>query len=1333
MYMKTTYMTSGAFGAKSLIMKLMLVVGMIVGGANLVLGDDTVTYTITSKTAVSTRGTAPSGSSATYSQTYSTTAGQMTSGNSTTLTLSGYEGTTITGITLSMKSNSSSGKGSLSVTVGSTNIASISNAAFNNASWYGSWSTSYVNVTPTISTSYEIQSGENVVITINATANSLYIASYTITYAKPYLVTFDKEGGISDPSPIYGSRIILPSASPSDDCALQGWEFAGWATSAQSETATPIILYKEGTVFIPTATCSLHAVYKLPTGGSNITGNLQVTISNFTEITTNYSRTYTHTYTIEGMNMDIEAYGVYKNANGIQMNSGKGTYIKNLNAFPGRITNITLAWTASGNNSPTLYVDNNNIATKLSHSLGRQSSSVTTQSVNVDDSYNYFYFDGTTVTGACYLSSMTINYEYEPCIYNSNPVCTPITCPAPTPSSVSDISQNLATLNWTDDSGSLWEYYYSTENTTPTTDGTQTSSQFANLTNLNENTTYFWWVRTVCAEDDKSTWATGGSFTTLNYTLEAISNDETLGIVSVDGYVITGSPEECSKYGSPAYTITDGTATVSKDGNRFTVTPTSNCIVRINFVEKERYTVNWYVNGEILSSYTKEYCEGAKISSDDVPENPSTPSLCGEKDFMGWAEEEFEETNTPATIKLKAQIGNIVSVNNNINYYAVFATRTGDDGVWSLVTDVNTLIVGDYVIIAAADYNSAMSITQKSNNRDATSIEKSDDETTLTTITENVCRFELKVGEGEDDEHNPTWAFYDAINDGYIYAAGGSGNNYLRTENPNDDNGNGSWKIEITNSGTKITAQGTSTRNKLQYNPNNGSPLFACYSTTSQQAVVLYKKSIGGYTYSDYTTFCPCAYDIDGISDNALVWAGKNANADWNSTINWTRYNGGGYHLATDVPTSSSQVYIIEEGRCGITALPHITRDESCSNLTMVNGLNLEIAENHTLTINGAATFTSGIISGNVVFGNSASATGAKPTSHVDGKVTKNGSAEGFSFPTGSNGNLGKVEVTDGTATNVSVQYFSNPAGFGTNDLPRWWNAADMSGENPFNHVSNVEYWKISSTEAITADFVAEASTDMHFNSETAEEDRIPTNIQMAFYDNNRWTNVGGTAYISDNTLTITGAEIPASATRGISGNYTTFGSKSKSTILPIELVSFTAECNGNRVVLEWTTATERNNSYFVVERSDDAVYFTEIARLAGAGNSIEPLSYTYTDYNAHGGDNYYRLVQVDYDGTRTASEIVSATCHAVDGEPEVLVYPNPFIGDLILNMENFDGRNATVEIFDMFGRMLAQKNISSTGNSYQMLLNLNDLPAATYNVRVSTADFVINRKVVKN
>lgn len=771
----------------------------------------------------------------------------------------------------------------------------------------------------------------------------------------------------------------------------------------------------------------------------------------------------------------------------------------------------------------------------------------------------------------------------------------------------------------------------------------------------------------------------------------------------------------------------DGSGISYSEGAPFTLT--DNIALYAKW-KPNNYTIRWRVNGLSDGDYTYPY--NTLIPDGDVPSDESTLEyVCDDKTFVGWSETASELFDGVPTLLQRNQIVN-TKVTGNKTYYAVFADVTDAVVRWNLVTDEDDLAAGDSVLIVASEFDYAIGINQKSNNREAISITRpSGDINTINfPFDENVCVFEIQNGNVTD-----TWAFYDATNDGYIYAASSS-SNHLKTENELDDNG--SWNITISNEGVAtIIAQGTYTHNILKYNPNNGTPLFSCY-TGGLQDVSIYKKT-GGTTYSNYTTFCPCNYGtITGIDNGDMVWAGKNVGAAWNDKDNWVVYNNSSepkYHLVAEAPTSGN-VFIkrVNDGAgCIITVKPNLTSDVTCNNLKL-DGIGIDIAENQTLTINGKATFTNGIINGNVTFGTSAKVSGASASSHVDGIVTKIGAANStdFYFPTGSNGNLGKVEVTN-DVSDVSVQYFSNPDGFSTNDLPRWWNAADMSGENPFNHVSNVEYWRISSTEAITANFVAEASTDMHFNSETADEDKIPTNIQMAFYDNNRWTNVGGSASIDGNTLSITGAEIPASATRGISGNYTTFGSKSKITILPIELTSFAANCNGKSSLIEWTTATEKNNDLFVLERSYDAVNFKEIARIVGAGNSIEPISYAYTDYGIRSGDNYYRLVQIDYDGTSTASEIIVANCPAETlGEPDVLAFPNPFDDNLTLHFENFGNVQVTVEVYDMLGRMVQTQMVNCSQNDYEVVLRLAGLSEGTYNVRISTKEFVLNKKVVK-
>ncbi len=157
---------------------LFLLFALIVGSSS--VWAETVTYTVASTSSVNVSGTAPTGSSASYSSTYGT-ACQLTKSNSMTLTLSGYAGYRITNITLSMKSNTSGGSGNLSYSTdnGSTYTDIISTAAFDNSSWHGSWSTSYVDISKDVTI---IPTSSALKIKIAATANSLYCQSFKITY-----------------------------------------------------------------------------------------------------------------------------------------------------------------------------------------------------------------------------------------------------------------------------------------------------------------------------------------------------------------------------------------------------------------------------------------------------------------------------------------------------------------------------------------------------------------------------------------------------------------------------------------------------------------------------------------------------------------------------------------------------------------------------------------------------------------------------------------------------------------------------------------------------------------------------------------------------------------------------------------------------------------------------------------------------------------------------------------------------------------------------------------------------------------------------------------------
>lgn len=142
---------------------------------------ESVTYAQSSKSETVALSN-PDGAKVVYKNTYNGNYNtQISEGNSMTYAFSGFDGCTIIGVTLKMRSNQSSGGGSLDIKVGDTPIAKINNAKFNAAGWYGAWSLTYVDIKPDV-TATKVGADEPFIIVISATESSLYCQSVTIEY-----------------------------------------------------------------------------------------------------------------------------------------------------------------------------------------------------------------------------------------------------------------------------------------------------------------------------------------------------------------------------------------------------------------------------------------------------------------------------------------------------------------------------------------------------------------------------------------------------------------------------------------------------------------------------------------------------------------------------------------------------------------------------------------------------------------------------------------------------------------------------------------------------------------------------------------------------------------------------------------------------------------------------------------------------------------------------------------------------------------------------------------------------------------------------------------------
>lgn len=179
-------------------------------------------------------------------------------------------------------------------------------------------------------------------------------------------------------------------------------------------------------------------------------------------------------------------------------------------------------------------------------------------------------------------------------------------------------------------------------------------------------------------------------------------------------------------------------------------------------------------------------------------------------------------------------------------------------------------------------------------------------------------------------------------------------------------------------------------------------------------------------------------------------------------------------------------------------------------------------------------------------------------------------------------------------------------------------------------------------------------------------------------------------------------------------------------TVLPIELITFNAEKNDNKVALSWSTATERNNDYFTIERSQNGTTWEPILNVAGAGNSTARLNYEAIDENPLAGIQYYRLKQTDYDGKNETFEVLSVEMEAAAMSIEM--YPNPTTGAFTLNT----GAQAaqSIRVLNAMGSVVLEKtNITENRNT----LDVTDFNSGTYIVEVIANGQAARSMLVKN
>lgn len=315
-----------------------------------------------------------------------------------------------------------------------------------------------------------------------------------------------------------------------------------------------------------------------------------------------------------------------------------------------------------------------------------------------------------------------------------------------------------------------------------------------------------------------------------SYTITAQSNNNSYGTVSLNGSVIMATPANGYTYASPAYTVSpDNSATVVQEGNTFTVTPSANTTVTINFEAIPTHTATFSVNGVTTS---QDYQEGADIVFPDDPANVDNMA------FMGWVSEAIEGTTNEAPIYVTSPIMG----QNDVTYYAVFAEQLGSGNPSWAETALADLTASDIFVIVGGGY--AMT---------------NDNGTSSAPAAEAITVSAGKLTTPTPVPDNIKWNVSGNATDGYTFYPNGTTETWLycnttasSSSNNNMRVGTGNRKVfELNASGYLVTKDKNTTRYLSLYNNQD----FRGYVGTSNGAFVpVFYKYSSPISYSGYCT-----------------------------------------------------------------------------------------------------------------------------------------------------------------------------------------------------------------------------------------------------------------------------------------------------------------------------------------------------------------------------------------------------------------------------------------------------------------------------------------------
>ncbi|MFA1771867.1 T9SS type A sorting domain-containing protein [Rufibacter glacialis] len=257
----------------------------------------------------------------------------------------------------------------------------------------------------------------------------------------------------------------------------------------------------------------------------------------------------------------------------------------------------------------------------------------------------------------------------------------------------------------------------------------------------------------------------------------------------------------------------------------------------------------------------------------------------------------------------------------------------------------------------------------------------------------------------------------------------------------------------------------------------------------------------------------------------------------------------------------------------------------------------------------------------------------------------------------------------------------------------------------------------------------------------TIEMPASQNGVDYQIYDGNmpsgsRVQGTGGAITLTSGPLSKTTTLTVQAIGTGGCGNTTMNGysmATVESTTLPVTLLSFSGfEATAGAVQLTWATAVEKDNDFFLVERSQDGKAFVAVGKIKGHGTSNELHRYLFTDAAAPAGTNYYRLKQVDFNGQFEYSKVIALKAKGNSKAVQAVVTPNPFQQELGVAFTSTAYKTVQVQLFDLNQKLIYQETAEIAAGKMIWKKDFSKIANGLYLLRITSESVSEVKRVVK-